>query len=93
MLVKIVDEFNSMSLIHRDIKLDNFIYDGGQIRIFDFTFMIEKSNKTKLKELDLSSRENILKLMDLGHNYKPNPLTWDEYYSLYIIFSKLLINK
>lgn len=85
-LIKIVDQFSAMSLVHRDVKLDNFIYDEGRIKIFDFSFMIDKSEKGKLKEIDLSSRRNMLKLMDLGNNYKPEPLKWDDYYSLYIIF-------
>lgn len=92
-LIKIVNEFTSLSLVHRDIKLDNFIYEEGRIKIFDFSFMIDKSNKGKMKEINLSSRKNMFKLMDLGIHYKPEPLKWDDYYSLYVIFNKLLKNK
>ena len=92
-LIKIVDEFKSLSLVHRDLKLDNFIYEGGNIKIFDFSFMIDKTEKRKLKEIDLTSRENMLKLVNLGMFYKPAPLKWDDYYSLHIIFISLLKNK
>tara|TARA_R110000868_G_scaffold82956_10_gene234160 strand:+ start:58372 stop:59145 length:774 start_codon:yes stop_codon:yes gene_type:complete len=92
-LIKIVDEFKSLSLVHRDLKLDNFIYEDGNIKIFDFSFMIDKTNKRKLKEIDLIERENMLKLVNLGMYYKPAPLKWDDYYSLYVIFISLLNNK
>lgn len=91
-LIKIVDEFKKMSLVHRDIKLDNFIYENDTIKIFDFSFMIDKTNKHKLKEIDLSNHKNVLKLIDLGVNYKPSPLKWDDYYSLHIIFKNVLRN-
>jgi len=88
-LIRIVDEFKSLSLVHRDIKLDNFIYEDGSIKIFDFSFMIDKTQKGKLKEIDLSDKKNILKLMDLGIHYKPAHFTWDDYYSLYVILNSL----
>lgn len=92
-LVKIVDEFNSLSLVHRDIKPDNFIYEEGQIKVFDFSFMIDKTEKRKFKEIDLSRHKNLLKLEDLGIHYKPEPLKWDDYYALHVIFNTLLKNK
>ncbi|WP_339835474.1 hypothetical protein [uncultured Maribacter sp.] len=92
-LIRIVDEFKNLSLVHRDLKLDNFIYEDGNIKIFDFSFMIDKTERRKPKEIDLKSRENILKLVNLGMYYKPEPLKWDDYYSLYIIFNNLLKNK
>ncbi len=87
-LIKIVDELSSMSLIHRDIKLDNFIFEEGEIKIFDFTFMIDKTNSRKIKEIDLSTRQNMIKLLDLGIYYKPEAYMWDDYYSLYVIFKR-----
>lgn len=92
-LIKIVDEFNSMSLIHRDIKPDNFIYENGQIKVFDFSFMVDKTDKRKLKEIDLTDPINMLKLQDLGIHYKPEPLKWDDYYALRVIFNDLIKNK
>ncbi|PCJ97712.1 MAG: hypothetical protein COA50_04535 [Flavobacteriaceae bacterium] len=92
-LIKIVDELALSSLVHRDIKADNFIFEAGNIKIFDFSFMIEKSEKGKIKEINLKSHSNMLKLIDLGVNYKPEPLKWDDYYSLFILFKKLKKNK
>lgn len=91
-LIKIVDEFKKLSLVHRDIKLDNFIYENDTIKIFDFSFMIDKTTRHRLKEIDLSNRKNMLKLIDLGENYKPSPFKWDDYYSLYVIFKNVLKN-
>lgn len=92
-LIKIVDEFTNLSLIHRDIKLDNFIYEDGSIKVFDFSFMIDMTDKNKLKEIDLSDNENMIKLVTMGVGYKPSPLKWDDYYSLWVVFKQLLKNK
>lgn len=92
-LIKIVDEFTKLNLIHRDIKLDNFIFENGIIKIFDFSFMIDKAENRRIKEIDLSKNENMMKLVTMGEGYKPAPLHWDDYYALYIVFSNLLRNK
>lgn len=92
-LISIVDEFTALTLIHRDIKLDNFIYEDGYIKVFDFSFMVDMTEKNKLKEIDLTKKENITKLMTMGVGYKPAPLKWDDYYSLQVVFEKLLKNK
>lgn len=92
-LIKIVDEFTALSLVHRDIKLDNFICEDGSIKVFDFSFMIDMTEKNKLKEIDLSENENMIKLVTMGVGYKPSPLKWDDYYSLYVVFKQLLKNK
>lgn len=92
-LIKIIDEFTALSLIHRDIKLDNFIYEDGRIKIFDFSFMIDKTEKRRIKEINLTNHDNMVKLINLGIYYKPEPLKWDDYYSLYVIFKNVLENK
>jgi serine/threonine protein kinase len=92
-LIKIIDEFANLSLVHRDIKLDNFIYDDGIIKIFDFSFMIDKTKHKEIKEIDLSSGQNMLKLITMGIGYKPSPLKWDDYFALHVIFDSLLKNK
>jgi|TARA_R110000744_G_scaffold31677_1_gene74351 serine/threonine protein kinase len=92
-LLKIVNEFSALSLIHRDVKLDNFIYEDGHIKVFDFSFMIDMSENNKLKEIDLTNNENMIKLVTMGVGYKPAPLKWDDYYALYIVFKELIKNK
>ncbi len=91
-LIKIVDGFAQLSLIHRDIKLDNFIYEEGEIKVFDFSFMIDRSGKVKLKEIDLSVEDNITKLKTMGIGYKPESLRWDDYYALHVVFEHLAKN-
>ena len=68
-LIKIVEEINNLFLIHRDIKLDNFIIHNNQIKIFDFTFMLQTNSETNLKELDLDQKSNLTMLMDLGDEF------------------------
>tara|TARA_B110000971_G_C20040036_1_gene517472 strand:- start:4695 stop:5474 length:780 start_codon:yes stop_codon:yes gene_type:complete len=87
-LIKIVEEINNLFLIHRDIKLDNFIIHNNQIKIFDFTFMLQTNSETNLKELDLDQKSNLTMLMDLGDELKPSIYRWDDYYSMYMIFNK-----
>ncbi len=91
-LIKIVDGFTALSLIHRDIKLDNFIYEDGHIKVFDFSFMIDLSGNNKIKEIDLSNNENLAKLITMGEGYKPASLKWDDYYALYMVFNRLAKN-
>jgi serine/threonine protein kinase len=91
-LIKIVDEFTALSLIHRDIKLDNFIYEDGQIKVFDFSFMVDMTHKNKIKEIDLTKDENLTKLRTMGVGYKPEPLKWDDYYALHVVFKDILKN-
>lgn len=91
-LIKIVDGFTQLSLIHRDIKLDNFIYEDGHIKVFDFSFMIDRSGKAKLKEIDLSVEGNLTKLKTMGIGYKPESLKWDDYYALHVVFVHLAKN-
>ncbi|WP_165749405.1 protein kinase family protein [Cellulophaga sp. Z1A5H] len=92
-LIRIVDEFTNLSLIHRDIKLDNFIYEEGHIKVFDFSFMIDMTEDKKMKEIDLTNNENMIKLVTMGVGYKPAPLKWDDYFALYVVFKLLLNNK
>ena len=87
-LIKIVEEINNLFLIHRDIKLDNFIIHNNQIKIFDFTFMLQTNSETNLKELDLDQKSNLTMLMDLGDELKPSIYRWDNYYSFFIFFNK-----
>ncbi|WP_420603499.1 hypothetical protein [Flagellimonas sp.] len=91
-LIDIVDGFTAMSLIHRDIKLDNFIYDDGVIKVFDFSFMIDMTENKKMKEIDLANNDNMIKLVTMGVGYKPAPLKWDDYYALHVVFKELLQN-
>ncbi len=92
-LIKIVDEFTALSLIHRDIKLDNFIFEDGNIKVFDFSFMIDMTEDKKLKEIDLTNNENMIKLITMGIGYKPAPLKWDDFYALHVVFNSLVKNK
>lgn len=92
-LINIVERLTILRLIHRDLKLDNFICENNEIKIFDFTFMISNDKNLNLKEVDLNVRDNVFKLMDVGINYKPSIFIWDDFYSLKIIFNNAFFNQ
>jgi hypothetical protein len=55
--------------------------------------MIDKTKHKEIKEIDLSSGQNMLKLITMGIGCKPSPLKWDDYFALHVIFDSLLKNK
>lgn len=92
-LINIIDSLTDLKLIHRDIKLDNFIFENDEVKIFDFTFMVSNDEKYNLKEIDLSKRSNVFKLMDAGINYKPSVFVWDDFYSLKTVLENAFIKQ
>ncbi len=39
--VEAVRQFHNLGFIHRDIKLENFVYDGKTVRLIDFEFAVK----------------------------------------------------
>jgi serine/threonine protein kinase len=69
------------NLIHRDIKLDNFLINAlDDIKIIDFTFAISNKN-LKFKDLKPSFR-NLEVLEFLGDGLNPAPFEWNDCCSL-----------
>ncbi len=86
-ILLIVDNIYSYNVIHRDIKLSNFLISDGRLKIIDFSFCIDLHNK-KFKEIDLSLEKNIETLKGLNQGLKPCDLQWNDYYSLSAILSQ-----
>lgn len=77
-LLSKIKKINNKGVLHRDIKLDNFIIIDNQIVLNDYVYSI--SNKIKgFKDVDL----NIQGLKLLEDLNKSNKLYWDDMESLY----------
>ena len=63
-------------VIHRDLKLDNFMICKNKIKIIDFTFANSLDKNSNFKELDISKNENYLILKGLGPD--PKDLQWND---------------
>lgn len=72
-MIEAIEILNNLDILHRDIKLDNFILYDNEIILTDFVYAItiEKSN---LKEVDLKAPGKKL-LQDLS---RTKELRWDD---------------
>lgn len=78
------------NIIHRDIRLENFLLCRDSLYIIDFSFAnnIKKTNSL-LKELP-STYENYLILDGLGYKVYENKLEWNDFYSAGRIINELI---
>lgn len=72
-MIRAIESLNNRGIIHRDIKLDNFILYKNQIILTDFVYAITKE-KLNLKEVELNNAGKKL-LQDLS---KTKKLCWDD---------------
>ena len=87
-LVKILKKINSLGVIHRDIKLDNFLIIDGEIKIIDFTYANSLKFDKGFKEIEISKKNlNILEL--LGDKKNPKPFVWNDCFSLKTILNEI----
>ena len=84
-ILRILNNLSKLGIIHRDIKLNNFLVNGDKLKIIDFTFANSNANKD-FKEVDVNSSYNCFLLEFLGAGLNPSPFLWDDYYS----FSSIL---
>lgn len=84
-IIYILNTISSQGIIHRDIKLDNFLVVDNKLKIIDFTFAISEN----FKDLDTSISDNCYTLEFLGMGLNPKPFVWDDYYSITQILSKI----
>jgi len=91
-IIYILDEIHKANVIHRDIKLDNFMLDDKKIKIIDFTFArnINNSSNSKFKELNISDEENYQILKRLGNGLNPKVFVWNDFISMKNIIDDIL---
>ncbi len=87
-IIRILNNLSKEGIIHRDIRLDNFLVSKGKLKIIDFTFSNSNTHKD-FKEVDVNYSYNCFLLEFLGGSLNPSPFLWDDYYSFYAILKKL----
>ena len=87
-ILRILNNLSKSGIIHRDIKLNNFLVNGSKLKIIDFTFANSNANKN-FKEVDINSSYNCFILEFLGAGLNPSPFLWDDYYSFFSILKSL----
>jgi serine/threonine protein kinase len=87
-IVGILNNLSNTGVIHRDIKLDNFLVSNNKLKIIDFTFSNSNIHKD-FKDLNVKDSHNCFLLEFLGSGFNPSPFVWDDYYSFYTILKKL----
>ena len=90
-ILVILNNLSKLGIIHRDIKLDNFLVSNNRLKIIDFTFANSNINKD-FKELDTRNSDNCFILEALGNGLNPTPFLWDDYYSLCTILKQITNN-
>lgn len=87
-IIRILSNLSQLDIIHRDIKLDNFLVYNNTLKIIDFTFANSNTHKD-FKEVNVENSFNCFLLEFLGAGLNPTPFVWDDYYSFYTILKKL----
>ena len=90
-IYNILKAMKENKVIHRDIKLNNFMVDKNHIKIIDFTFSYSLNEKSNFKELDISEKQNILILNALGMGLNPKPFQWNDCSSMIKILENTTI--
>lgn len=92
-IVSILKKMKIKSVIHRDIKLDNFIISDGNLYIIDFTFSFSLSDRPdNFKELDINISEEREILKMLGSKYKVKDFLWNDFVSLKNVVNEIVDN-
>jgi tRNA A-37 threonylcarbamoyl transferase component Bud32 len=75
-------QLNKQGIVHRDIKLDNFILVNDKLYMIDFAFAYKINNSNiDLKELAITE-DNLIILKGLGRRMEGDDLIWNDFYSM-----------
>jgi len=92
-IYKVISGINSLRLIHRDIKLDNFLIKNNKLKIIDLTLMASLDDSNKFKSFNINNKNEKKTLHTLNKKYSPPGLVWNDFYSLQLILKEVLRNK
>ena len=87
-MFRIIHKISEIGIVHRDIKLDNFLLYDNKLKIIDFTFANSNIHHD-FREVDTNIIYNCFLLEFLGGGFNPSPFVWDDFYSLSMILKKI----
>jgi serine/threonine protein kinase len=87
-----ISAINSLRLIHRDIKLDNFLIKNEELKIIDLTLMASLDDSNLFKSFNLDNKDEAIILHTLNKSHSPPGLIWNDFYSLHLILKEIIIN-
>ena len=90
-ILNVLKIINVKNMIHRDIKLDNFLLFEDKVYIIDFCFAyhLNLNDNLLLKELPFT-KLNCLWLKNLGKGLSPKEYEWNDFYAFSNIVTSIL---
>jgi serine/threonine protein kinase len=85
-MIEIVEALHNLNIVHRDIKMDNFIVVDKKLLLIDFLFCIDAHGQNRFRELTLNVRNSKNVLKHMNYSGKPDDYIWDDAYSLLQIY-------
>ncbi|MCP8617504.1 protein kinase domain-containing protein [Salirhabdus salicampi] len=91
--VVIVQMLHNAGIIHRDIRMDNFIVrdegpnKGPKLVLIDFAFAVSPGRRELLEIPNIPVQKKILK--GLGNGANPAPFKWDDAYSICLLAERI----
>ncbi len=89
-ILSILRTLNQKGIIHRDIKLKNFMLLDQHILIIDFTFAVSLNNMHSFKELDERIKAHRKVLNSIGDGLNPSHWKWNDFFAMRRIIEKLI---
>jgi serine/threonine protein kinase len=81
-IYNIVKTLKDTHIVHRDMKLSNFLIKNSELKIIDFTFSISLTSNDLFKELDPSIKRHYSILESLGAKVFLDNFSWNDSLSI-----------
>lgn len=82
-------QLKEAQIVHRDIKLSNFLIKKNELFLIDFTFSVSLSDSSPFKDLNTSIKSHHKILESLGLKISTNNFSWNDSLSIIKILGKL----